>query len=128
MRSKRHRIFQYSVLMTQNWAIGEVREWFNRTVSKTVVPPGTVGSNPTLSVGYEYIVKSSECVNVWFSSLFTLTVSGEVREWFNRHAWKACVYHVDRGFESHPLRKGKFRVMSAEQVINSDLGTGFSGQ
>ena len=58
--------------MTQNWAIGEVREWFNRTVSKTVVPPGTVGSNPTLSVGYEYIVKSRECVNVWFFSLFTL--------------------------------------------------------
>ena len=29
---------------------GEVREWLNRTVSKTVVPPGTVGSNPTLSV------------------------------------------------------------------------------
>jgi hypothetical protein len=29
---------------------GEVREWLNRTVSKTVVPiNGTVGSNPTLS-------------------------------------------------------------------------------
>ena len=32
---------------------GEVREWLNRTVSKTVVPPGTVGSNPTLSVMIE---------------------------------------------------------------------------
>jgi|GEM_PF-1858712 hypothetical protein len=29
--------------------IGEVREWLNRAVSKTVVPQGTVGSNPTLS-------------------------------------------------------------------------------
>ena len=105
--------------MTRNWSIGEVREWFNRTVSKTVVPPGTVGSNPTLSVRCEYRVNSTECVNIWFSVLFTLycllcTVFGEVREWFNRHAWRACVYHVDRGFESHPLRKGKFRVMSAE--------------
>ena len=29
--------------------VGEVREWPIRTVSKTVVPKGTVGSNPTLS-------------------------------------------------------------------------------
>lgn len=28
---------------------GEVQEWLNWTVSKTVVPQGTVGSNPTLS-------------------------------------------------------------------------------
>ncbi|SVE43411.1 uncharacterized protein METZ01_LOCUS496265 [marine metagenome] len=31
---------------------GEVREWLNRAVSKTVVPRGTVGSNPTLSATY----------------------------------------------------------------------------
>ena len=28
---------------------GEVPEWSNGAVSKTVVPQGTVGSNPTLS-------------------------------------------------------------------------------
>ncbi|GEM_PF-1664570 len=31
---------------------GEVPEWSNGAVSKTVVPQGTVGSNPTLSATY----------------------------------------------------------------------------
>ena len=30
---------------------------------------------------------------------------GEVLEWSNRHAWRACVGFPDRGFESHPLRQ-----------------------
>ena len=29
--------------------VGEVREWLNRAVSKTVEPPGSGGSNPSLS-------------------------------------------------------------------------------
>ena len=33
----------------KNMSVGEVREWPIRTVSKTVVLKGTVGSNPTLS-------------------------------------------------------------------------------
>ena len=36
---------------TDNLSAGGVRERPNRTVSKTVVPPGTVGSNPTASAG-----------------------------------------------------------------------------
>ena len=35
-------------------ACGEVPEWSNGAVSKTVVPKGTVGSNPTLSAIYPY--------------------------------------------------------------------------
>ena len=35
--------------LPKNNSVGEVREWPIRTVSKTVVPQGTVGSNPTLS-------------------------------------------------------------------------------
>ncbi len=31
---------------------------------------------------------------------------GEVLEWLNRHAWKACgLFTGARGFESHPLRQ-----------------------
>ena len=31
---------------------------------------------------------------------------GEVLEWLNRHAWKACgLFTGTRGFESHPLRQ-----------------------
>ncbi len=32
---------------------------------------------------------------------------GEVLEWLNRHAWRACVAFGDRGFESHPLRQSQ---------------------
>ena len=34
---------------------GEMPEWFNGAVSKTVVPKGTVGSNPTLSAMYRTV-------------------------------------------------------------------------
>ena len=30
---------------------------------------------------------------------------GEVSEWSNVHAWKACVVKSNRGFESRPLRQ-----------------------
>ena len=33
---------------------GEVTEWSIVTVSKTVVPSGTVGSNPTLSANHSW--------------------------------------------------------------------------
>ena len=39
---------EYSGILDEE-GVGEVREWPNRAVSKTVVPQGTVGSNPTLS-------------------------------------------------------------------------------
>ena len=38
-------LIAYAVLESR----GEVPEWSNGAVSKTVVPQGTVGSNPTLS-------------------------------------------------------------------------------
>ncbi len=44
-----------------------------------------VGSNPTLSAGFES--------------------HGEVLEWSIRRAWRARVAFGDRGFESHPLRQ-----------------------
>ena len=51
-----------------------MRERSNRAVSKTVVPPGTGGSNPPLSV-------------------FRICASGfgKMSEWSKVHAWKACV-------------------------------------
>ena len=30
---------------------------------------------------------------------------GEVSEWSNVHAWKACVVKSNRGFKSRPLRQ-----------------------
>ena len=33
---------------------------------------------------------------------------GEVSEWSNVHAWKACVVKSNRGFESRPLRQEIF--------------------
>ena len=37
------------------YIFGEVAEWFNATVLKTVVPhKGTVGSNPSLSAIFQY--------------------------------------------------------------------------
>ena len=41
--------------LIQNDPVGEVREWFNRAVSKTVVPSGTEGSNPSLSAILEIV-------------------------------------------------------------------------
>lgn len=32
---------------------------------------------------------------------------GEVSEWSNVHAWKACVVKSNRGFKSRPLRQRK---------------------
>lgn len=35
---------------------------------------------------------------------------GEVSEWSNVHAWKACVVKSNRGFKSRPLRQSKSRL------------------
>jgi tRNA(adenine34) deaminase len=40
---------------------GGMRERPNRAVSKTVVPPGTVGSNPTPSAGARHLGRPSAC-------------------------------------------------------------------
>lgn len=37
------------MLIEHSFTCGEVAEWSNAAVLKTVVPQGTVGSNPTLS-------------------------------------------------------------------------------
>jgi hypothetical protein len=43
---------------------GEVREWLNRAVSKTVEPPGSEGSNPSLSAIVEHL-DSGLCTEDW---------------------------------------------------------------
>ena len=50
---------------------GEVREWPIRTVSKTVVPQGTVGSNPTLSAILQW-----PCDLAWSSRIFSVHMRG----------------------------------------------------
>ena len=54
---------------------------------------------------------------------------GEVLEWSNRHAWRACVASCYRGFESHPLRHicdygGMTEINSDKIKVGLALGSG----
>ena len=87
---------------SQNWnihfwdeALGEVAEWLKAPVSKTGMSfCGIGGSNPPLSA-------------IAVSLRFALLVEqrsdkcGEVPEWLNGHAWKACVGQPTAG--SNPV-------------------------
>lgn len=98
-----------------------MREWLNRTVSKTVVPSGTVGSNPTLSVLQP--AERNHGGRLPATKIASDLDLGEVRERSNRHAWRACVHHVDRGFESHPLRYfGAVAQLGERQNRNLEVG------
>ena len=47
---------------------------------------------------------------------------GEVSEWSNVHAWKACVVKSNRGFESRPLRQ---EILSFKMVRLSVFALNF---
>ncbi len=46
---------------------------------------------------------------------------GEVSEWSNVHAWKACVVKSNRGFESRPLRQLKRKSTNTRLAFFSYL-------
>ena len=62
---------------------GEVLEWLNRTVSKTVVP----------FTGYRGF--ESHPLRQFAFCCRPRVIYGEVLEWSNRHDWKSCVSFLD---------------------------------
>lgn len=49
-----------SIQSITNFAPGELAEWSNAAVLKTVVPRGTGGSNPSLSAGRERVLRNQD--------------------------------------------------------------------
>ena len=56
---------------------GEMQEWLNWTVSKTVVAQVTVGSNPTLSV-FSLLAGQNNCRKTFFYHLWGSSSVGRV--------------------------------------------------
>ena len=105
-----------------------MRERSNRAVSKTVVPQGTGGSNPPLSVFCKR--------RILFSCIACFICFGEMSEWSKVHDWKSCVPEMvprvriplspsrelcKRGF-SNPVRSGR-----KQRQINSFCAVVFPG-
>ena len=70
--------------------LGEMAEWSNATVLKTVVPKGTGGSNPSLSTQFKTKLKMSKKIYVRKIETWTISSASEPLE-VNVEALRKCV-------------------------------------
>ena len=95
---------------------GEMQEWLNWTVSKTVVAQVTVGSNPTLSV-FSLMAGQNNCRKTFFITCGAVAQLGE------------CIPRTDEVTGSNPVCsirncaiKAQF-VLSLLYILRSGIGS-----